>query len=103
MVAAQASGKQIGEKFFRDAEASAKSFFDTASAMARARTSAAQTCWRIQKSFALFGHSLDLLLDESRLKSSDLRDGSACLPYLDGHGTTLRTFPEPKDEREKFK
>ena len=38
VVAAQASGKQIGEKFFRDAEASAKSFFDTASAMARAKT-----------------------------------------------------------------
>ena len=38
VVAAQASGKQIGEKFLRDAEASAKSFFDTASAMARAKT-----------------------------------------------------------------
>jgi hypothetical protein len=28
---------------------------------------------------------------------------SAGLPYLDGHGTTLQTFPEPKDAREKFK
>jgi hypothetical protein len=28
---------------------------------------------------------------------------SACLPYLDGHGTTLQTFPETKSAREKFK
>jgi hypothetical protein len=38
VVAAQASGKQIGEKFLRDTEASAKSFFDTATAMARAKS-----------------------------------------------------------------
>ena len=38
VVAAQASSKQVGEKVLRDAEASAKSFFDTATAMARAKS-----------------------------------------------------------------
>jgi hypothetical protein len=28
---------------------------------------------------------------------------SAGLPYLDGHGATLQTFPKPEDALEKFK
>jgi hypothetical protein len=38
VAAAQASSNQIGDRFLRDAEASAKSFFDTAAAMTRAKT-----------------------------------------------------------------
>jgi len=38
VAAAQAGRNQIGERILRDAEASAKSFFDTASAMTRAKT-----------------------------------------------------------------
>ena len=38
VAAAQASSNQIGDRILRDAEASAKSFFDTASAMTRAKT-----------------------------------------------------------------
>lgn len=38
VAAAQAGSNQIGERILRDAEASARSFFDTASAMTRAKT-----------------------------------------------------------------
>ena len=68
VAAAQASSNQIGDRILRDAEASAKSFFDTAAAMTRAKTifeiTALQTEF-VQKQVAVVAEQSRSLLEFS--------------------------------------